>query len=165
MEQVENECDGTRVTRKVTEKNVWSSVITQPAVYFTTITDFYQFSTINKCHNLVNPRYICIYLQDPILVQQFPLAAKFCTTQNWYLQFCCYKLSLSGLTGTRPLLKSQTTDKMQHKVAIFTILNQISLCLRQPESLHAVLLPQRVSFAGAIDAHVQTPSFLKYSCK
>jgi hypothetical protein len=75
MEQVEKARNGTGVTQKVTEKNVWSFVITQPAVYFKTITDFYQFSRINKCHNSVSPRYICTYLQDPIFVQQFLLAA------------------------------------------------------------------------------------------
>ena len=60
---------------------------------------------------------------------------------------------------------SESTDKTQPNVAIFTTLNTISFCFRQLETLHSVLLPRCVSFAGATDAHVQTPSFLRYSCK
>jgi hypothetical protein len=70
MEQVERASDGTggETTRwrkwreqvmercnAETEKNVCSFVINQPAVYFTTITDFYQFRRINKCYNIAMP--------------------------------------------------------------------------------------------------------------
>jgi len=119
--------------------------------------------------NLVNPCHICTYLQDPLLVQQFLLATVFSMIQNRCIQLCCWVCShhfdlrnsiLSEVTNC-----SVSTDKMQPNVAIFTTINTISLCLRQTEPLHAVLLPQCVSFAGATDVHVRTPSFLRYSCK
>ena len=82
-----------QVCNEETETNVRGFVFTQPVVYFTTITDFYQFRRINKCHNLVNPCHICTYLQDPLLVQQFRLAAKFSVIQNRRIEFCCSEYS------------------------------------------------------------------------
>jgi hypothetical protein len=111
------------------EKTVWGFVNAQPAVYFTTITDVYQFSRIDKCHNLVNPCYICTYLQDPVSVQQFLLAATFLHLQT-DIQFCCKELShhvdsqeLSPYWCHKP---ECPTDKTQHNVAIFTTLNKNS---------------------------------------
>jgi hypothetical protein len=78
-----------QVCNAETEKNVWGIVIAQPVVYFITITDFYQFRRINKCHNLINPCHICTYLQDPLLAQQFLLAATFSMIQNRRIEFCC----------------------------------------------------------------------------
>ena len=96
MEQVEKPQDGISGESKwrdkcnaETEKNVCCLVINKPAVYFITITDFYQFRRINKCHNLVNPCHICTYLQDALLMQQFPLAAVFSMIQNRCIEFCC----------------------------------------------------------------------------
>jgi hypothetical protein len=95
-EQVEKPQDGISGESKwwdmcnaETEKNACGLVIDKPAVYFTTITDFYLFRRINKCHNLVNPCHICAYLQDPLLMQQFLLAAVFSMIQNRCIEFCC----------------------------------------------------------------------------